>query len=440
MNLEIDALNRNNTWIITELSPDRKPVGSKWVYRIKYKSNGEIERYNARLVARVLVKRKIYMTLPKGYYTDSENENKVCKLTKSLYGLKQAPRQWNAKLNAALLEHGFVQSKSDYSLYTKSVDGLFIGLLVYVDDIVVTGNNFAEIEKFKSFLKTKFLIKDLGLLKYFLGIEVLNCNNGVCLSQRKYYLELLNDYGLLGCKPFGTPIESNICVNCESSEKDKFLTNITEYQKLVGRLIYLTLTRPDISFVVHILSQYMHAPLQSHMNLAFRTLRYLKGSPGKGIQLVKGNETSLYAYSDSDWGKCKLNRKSVTGYLIFFCNSLVSWKSKKQSTVSRSSAEAEYRALASTTCEIIWIKNLLLDFNIKVNLPVQLFCDNSSAIQISHNPVFHEKTKHFDIDLHYVRDKQSVGGLSVAVMDKGFVAVADKVPVNFKSASQGVTR
>ncbi|XP_071704321.1 secreted RxLR effector protein 161-like [Rutidosis leptorrhynchoides] len=162
-----------------------------------------------------------------------------------------------------------------------------------------------------------------------------------------------------------TLIEPNLCVNCDPIDKDQLLTNITEYQKLVGRLVYLTLTRPDISFAVHILSQYMHAPLQSHLNLTFRTLKYLKGSPGKGIHLVKGNNLDLYAYCDSDWAKCKMNRKSVTGYLVFFCGSLVSWKSKKQSVVSRSSAEAEYRSMASTACEIIWIKNLLLDFGIK---------------------------------------------------------------------------
>ncbi|XP_071708042.1 uncharacterized mitochondrial protein AtMg00810-like [Rutidosis leptorrhynchoides] len=191
-----------------------------------------------------------------------------------------------------------------------------MALLVYVDDIVITGNDIVQIDQFKKFLKSKFMIKDLGELKYFLGIEVLKTEKGICLSQRKYCLELLNDYGLLGCKPMSTPIEPNLCVNCDPSDKDQLLTNVTEYQKLVGRLIYLTLTRPDISFVVHILSQYMHAPLQSHLNLAFRTLKYLKGSPGKGIHLVKGNNLDLYAYCDSDWAKCKMNRKSVTGFNV----------------------------------------------------------------------------------------------------------------------------
>ncbi|XP_071695922.1 uncharacterized mitochondrial protein AtMg00810-like [Rutidosis leptorrhynchoides] len=253
------------------------------------------------------------------------------------------------------------------------------------------------------------MIKDLGKLKYFLGIEILDNDDGICMSQRKYCLDLLNDYGLLGCKPVSTSIEQNLYVACEPSNKDKLLVNITEYQKLMGRLIYLSLTRPNIAYAVHVLSQYMHAPLQSHFDLAFKVLRYLKGASGKGIQMMKGKGYSLYAYCDSDWAKCKLDRKSVTGYLVFFCGSLVSWKSKKQATISRSSAEAEYRAMGSTACEIVWLKNLLLDFNIKVNLPITLFCDNSSAIQIASNPVLHDRTKHFDIDLHFIRHKVSSG-------------------------------
>ncbi|XP_071699438.1 uncharacterized mitochondrial protein AtMg00810-like [Rutidosis leptorrhynchoides] len=374
MNLEIEALNRNNTWEITDLPDDRKPVGCKWIYRIKYKANGDIEWFKARLVT-------------KGY---SKKEGIDYEETFS-----------------PVVKH--VTSRSDYSLYIKNIDGVFIALLVYVDDIVITGNDVDKINEFKVFLISKFLIKDLGELKYFLGIEVLKTNKGICLSQRKYCLELLNDYGLLGCKPMSTPIEPNVSINCDPTDKDPLLVNVTEYQKLVGRLIYLTLTRPDISFTVHVLSQYMHAPLHSHLNLAFRTLIYLKREPGKGLHLVRSNNFNLHAYCDSDWAKCKMNRKSVSGYLVYLCGSLVSWKSKKQSVVSRSSAEAEFRAMAVATCEIIWIMNLLSDFNIKVDLRVELFCDNSSAIQISANPMFHEKTRHFDIDLHYLREKISTG-------------------------------
>ena len=331
------------------------------------------------------------------------------KLNKSLYGLKQAPRQWNEKLTNALSEHGFVQSKFDYSLFTKKSGNIFLALLVYVDDIVITGNDNNEIEKFKVFLQSKFQIKDLGKLKYFLGIEVLENDKGVCLSQRKYCLELLHEYGLLAAKPVDTPLPENTTLNHIESNDDKALVNIGNYQKLVGKLIYLTNTRPDISYAVHCLSQYMHAPLESHLNAALRVLRYLKGSPGNGIQINKNGSLKLRAYADSDWARCPVTRKSVSGYCVFLGDSLVTWKSKKQSTLSRSSAEAEYRSMASCTCEIIWLCNLLGDMGVSDLLPVKLYCDNSSALQIAGNPVFHEKTKHFEIDVHLVREKVSAG-------------------------------
>ncbi|GKB94890.1 ribonuclease H-like domain-containing protein, partial [Tanacetum coccineum] len=303
MNNEIEALNRDNTWTICDLPVGRKAIGSKWLWKIKYKSNGEIERYKARVVAKGFSQREgfdyletfshvvkiftvrgmlnvaicngwdlfqldinnaflygdlsedVYMTLPHGFNNYKSN---VCKLNKSLYGLKQAPRQWNAKLTKALTEHGFVQSKYDYSLFTKSSDKVFIILLVYVDDIVIAGNDLNEIEKFKQFLKSKFQIKDLGKLKYFLEIEVLDNKDGICLSQRKYCLELLHEFGLLATKHVDTPLPKNATLNHTESDDDHLLVNVANYQRLVGKLIYLTNTRPDIAYDVHCLSRFMH--------------------------------------------------------------------------------------------------------------------------------------------------------------------------------------
>ncbi|GJU77183.1 putative RNA-directed DNA polymerase [Tanacetum coccineum] len=339
----------------------------------------------------------VYMTLPPGYF--SKNETKVCKLVKSLYGLKQAPRKWNEKLTWALLEIGFIQSKCDYSLYVKS-DDIFIAVLVYVDDIVLTGNNFNEVEKLKDHLKSKFMIKDLGVLKYFLGIEILPTDFGLCLSQRKYCLELLHEFGLLGAKPMNTPIEQKVSIAFESSSKDPLLDNITEYQKLVGKLIYLTLTRPDISYAVH-------------------CMRYRKLSPGKGIGIFKGNSPLvLSAWSDADWAKCAATRKSVTGFCVFLGGSLVSWKSKKQTTVAKSSAEAEYRAMTAMACEIMWLHNLLQELNVRPAI------HTNGSIQIAANPVFHDKTKHFEIDIHFIREKV-VSGFVKTVKVKSEENVSD---------------
>ncbi|GJY10247.1 ribonuclease H-like domain-containing protein [Tanacetum coccineum] len=410
MNKEMDALYKNDTWDISDL-----PIGGKWVYKIKYKSSGEIERYKARYVVKGYNQKEgidfdeafspvvkiftvrclinlavqynwclsqldinnaflygdlsetVYMDLPEGYF--SPDDKRVCRLKKSLYGLKQAPRQWNAKLTHTLIDNGFKQSKSDYSLFTKSKNGNFTALLVYVDDIIITGNNSTEIENFKKFLKTKFEIKDLGKLKYFLGIEVLETEQGLCLSQRKYSLDLLSDFGLLACKPSATPLEQNLSITNEPTDIDKVLDNITEYQKLIGKLIYLTHTRPDISYFVHCLSQFMHKPLRSHLRIALRVLRYLKGNPGKGVHIVRQPKASLEAFVDADWAK----------------------------------------AMASVTSEVIWILKILKDLEWDRVLHVNLFCDSQAAIKIAANPVFHERTKHLEIDLHFIRDEILAG-------------------------------
>ncbi|GKD53624.1 ribonuclease H-like domain-containing protein [Tanacetum coccineum] len=245
-----------------------------------------------------------------------------------------------------------IQSKSDYSLYTKSDNGVFLALLVYVDDIIITGNSISKIAKFKVFLKSKFMIKDLGKLKYFLGIEVIDTDKGICLNQRKYVLDLLSEYGLLACKPAKTPLMSKLVISNEACDNDPLLKNVNDYQKLMGKLIYLTNTRPDISYVVHCLSQFMHSPLTSHLKIAFKILRYFKSCLGLGIHIAKTPAMFLNAYSAADWAKCVVSRKSITGYCVFLNNFLVSWKSKKQNTLSKSSTEVEYRALASVTSEI----------------------------------------------------------------------------------------
>ncbi|KAJ0794493.1 putative RNA-directed DNA polymerase [Helianthus annuus] len=463
MNLEMEALLKNQTWELVELPIGRKPIGCKWVYRIKYKSNGEIEHYKARLVAKGYNQREgldfgetfspvvkmvtircvlslavqngwtlyqldinnaflygsitenVYMTLPEGYY--DKNNTKVCKLVKSLYGLKQAPRKWNEKLIDVLVKVGFVQSSCDHSLYIMCKSSVMLVLLVYVDDIIVTGNSVDEIKRVKALLSDNFKIKDLGVLKYFLGLEVVYDKSGLCLNQRKYCLELLAEFGYLGCKPVGTPIELSHIVNKKNIEEKEELVNITNYQKLIGKLIYLSLTRPDISYAVQYLSQFMHKPLSVHLKIALRLLRYLKLSPGKGLLFKRSDNFDLLCFADSDWAKCIDTRRSVTGFCIFLGNSLVSWKSKKQSTVSRSTGEAEYRAMCSATCELVWIVNVLSELGVSCKLPIQVFCDSSAAISIAANPVFHERTKHFEIDLYFLREKVSTGFIVTSKVD-----------------------
>jgi hypothetical protein len=341
------------------------------------------------------------MVLPPGFPSKGET-NMVCKLNKSLYGLKQASRQWFAKFSSTILKQGFVQSKSDYSLFTRTQGTTFIALLVYVDDILLASNNIEAVHSLKASLHSEFKLKDLGNLKYFLGLEVARSNKGISLCQRKYSLDILSDSGMLGCKLVSTPMEQNLKL---SQSDGGLLDDALLYRRLVGRLLYLTVTRPDISCNVQKLSQFMAKPSSTHLAAAYRVLKYIKGTSGQGLFFPSTTNLQLKAFSDSDWAGCPDSRRSVTGYCVFLGDSLVSWRSKKQHTVSRSSAEAEYRAMASVVCELMWMVPLLKDFKVEHSKEALLFCDSKAAIHIAANPVYHERTKHIELDCHLVRKK-----------------------------------
>jgi hypothetical protein len=279
-------------------------------------------------------------------------------------------------------------------------------LLIYVDDIILAGTSLEEFQRIKSILDSNFKIKDLGILKYFLGLEVAHSKAGITVSQRKYCLDLLNDSGLLGSKPAATPLDPSIKLHQDGG---KPFDDIASYRRLIGRLLYLTNTRPDISFATQQLSQFLHKPTATHYHAACRVVRYLKHNPGRGLMFPRSLELQILGYSDADWAGCIDTRKSISGYCFFIGNSLVSWKAKKQIIVSRSSSEAEYRALSTATCELIWMLFLMKDLNIASTRPPVLYCDNQSALHIASNPVFHERTKHLEIVCHLVREKVQQG-------------------------------
>jgi len=279
------------------------------------------------------------------------------------------------------------------------------------------------INRITIFLDQTFKIKDLGILKIFLGIEVARSQQGIHLCQRKYVLDILFDSGMLACRLASTPMDSS--THLQAGIGDPLSAeDSSSYRRLVGRLIYLTNTRPDISYAVQQLSQFMANPTTDHSKAASRVLHYLKSSPGCGIFFPTTGSTRLQAFSDSDWAGCRDTRRSITGFFIFLGNSLISWHSKKQSTVSRSSSEAEYRALATTTCELQWLTYLLQDFRIPFTQPANLFCDNQSAIQISSNQVFHKRTKHIELDCYIVREK-SLNGLLKLLPVRSSMQLAD---------------
>jgi hypothetical protein len=330
---------------------------------------------------------------------------KVCKLKKTLYGLKQSSRAWFGRFHNAMIKFGFKQSNSDHTMFVKRQGGKITVLIVYVDDIIVTGDDEDEISSIKQRLATEFEVKDLGPLRYFLGIEVARSSRGIFLSQRKYVLDLLSDTGMLGCKPADSPFEANHkLLGGVGTEVDK-----ERYQRLVGRLIYLAHTRPDIAYAVGMVSQYMHDPREPHMDAVYRILRYLKATPGKGVLYEPHGHLDVQGYSDCDWAGSLDDRRSTSGYCTFVGGNLVTWRSKKQAVVARSSAEAEYRAMALGVSELMWTRSVLAELGFPPTGPMKLLCDNKAAICIAHDPVQHDRTKHIEIDRHFIKEKISSG-------------------------------
>ncbi|CAL1375794.1 unnamed protein product [Linum trigynum] len=452
MTAESDALEANQTWDLVIPPPGVRPIGSKWVYKIKHRSDGTIERHKARVVAKgftqiygidfldtfspvakinsvkallAVVASKdwhihqmdvsnaflhgdlnedVYMKVPPGIPVP--DKRMVCKLKKSLYGLKQASRQWFAKLTASLLKNGFSQAASDYSMFTKRVQGRMLVVLVYVDDILIAGSSLGDVEQVKIYLGREFKVKDLGELKFFLGLEVYRDHRGIFVNQRKYCVDLLDDVGYMEAKDCVSPVDYKVKLSAKQGEP---LPNPEVYKRLIGRLHYLTITRPDLTYAVQQLCQFQKDPYSEHLQAAFRVLRYLKHAPGQGLLFKADTNLEIQGYSDSDWASCPDTRRSVTGYCTVLGDCLLTWKSKKQTTVSRSSSEAEYRALAQLVCELQWIRSLLAEMGVKIPLPIEVFCDNKSAIHIAENPVFHERTKHIEIDCHITRERLKSG-------------------------------
>jgi len=347
---------------------------------------------------------EVYMTLPQGLYV--EKPNQVCRLNKSLYGLEQANQQWYAKLPSFLHNLNIIQYSSYHSLFTKMYNISFIALLIYVDGIILAGDNLHDMNAVKILLDEKFKIKNLGPLNFFLGLEVTRTRKGIHVYQIKYALDIMADSGMLAARPSSTPMTKDMKL---MFKQDKCTYEAEAYRRIIGRLLYLTNTRPDINFPVQFLSQFTQFPTVNHHNAINHIFRYIKNSPTQGIFFSCDFDIQLKAFSDSDWAFCVVTQRTSTCYCIYLGSSLISWKTKKQSIVSRSLSEAEYRALATTACEIQWLTFLLQDLQINIQRSVNLFCDNQVVRHIASNPVFHERTKHIEIDCHVVREKLQDG-------------------------------
>jgi histone deacetylase 1/2 len=475
MQEEITALHKNGTWHLVLAVKGANVIDCKWVYKIKRRAYGSIDRYKGRLVAKgfkqcygidyedtfspvvkiatirlvlsVVVSRgwclrqldvqnaflhgvleeEVYMRQPPGF----ENANKphyICKLDKALYGLKQAPRAWYARLSTKLCDLGFKPSKSDTSLFIYSKGGVIIFMLIYVDDIIVTSSSSEVVAALLKDLRSEFALKDLGDLNYFLGIEVTLTQGGILFKQEKYANDILTRVGMIKCKVSPTPIVAKEKLSKTGGESLS-AEDATRYRSIVGALQYLTLTRPDLAFAVNKVCQYLHAPTTEHWTAVKRILRYVQGTSSVGLKITKSSSMLLSGFSDADWAGDIDDRRSTGGFAVFYGPNLISWSARKQATVSRSSTEAEYKSLANATAELAWVEALLKELGIRLKCPPRLWCDNLGATYLCANLVFHARAKHIEIDFHFVRERVARKQLEIR-----FISTKDQIADGFTKA------
>lgn len=324
------------------------------------------------------------------------------KLRKALYGLKQAPRAWYSKIDGYFRQNGFTRSENEPTLYVKKEgkDACII-VCLYVDDIIYMSSSDFLVADFKSNMMKKFEMSDMGLLHYFLGLEVKQGVDGIFISQRKYATDLLKRSSLLNCNPAPTPMNINEKLQLKDGS-DK--ANEKSFRSLVGGLIFLTHTRPDIAFSIGVISRFMQNPTKHHLGAAKRILRYVAGTINYGIWYTPVSKLKLCGFTDSDWASSLDDRKSTSASVFSLGSGAVTWSSKKQATTALSSTEAEYVAATSAACQAIWVRRILADLHQQQEDATDIFCDNKATIAMTKNPAFHGRTKHIDIRLHFIRD------------------------------------
>ncbi|KAL9235087.1 hypothetical protein vseg_009883 [Gypsophila vaccaria] len=446
---EIESIEKNQTWELTVAPKGIKPIGVKWVFKTKLDENGDVHKYKARLVAkgyaqqyginytevfapvarldtiRIILavaahfsweifqldvksaflhgelKEEVYVQQPEGFIKQGE-EDKVYKLKKALYGLKQAPRAWYSKIEAYFLRKNFERCPSEHTLFTKSTGGKVLIVSLYVDDLIFTGNDRNMCDEFKRSMMAEFDMSDLGKMKYFLGIEVKQYPNGIFICQRKYARDVLTRFGMEHSNAVKNPIVPGTKL---SKDESGARVDDTRFKQVVGCLMYLTVTRPDLAYVVSLISRFVSSPTMAHWLAAKRVLRYVKGTTTLGIFYSKGkNDLGLMGFTDSDYAGDLDDRKSTSGYTFMLGSGAIAWASKKQPVVALSTTEAEYIAAALCACQCIWLRQVLKHIKVDEKNETVIMCDNNSTIQLSKNPVLHGKSKHIDVKFHFLRD------------------------------------
>jgi hypothetical protein len=353
---------------------------------------------------------EVYVLQPPGFM-DKTRPHSVLKLSKALYGLRQAPRAWYAKLDSSLVELGFTRSPLEHAVYRRGTSDKYLLVGVYVDDLIITGTCVEEIKAFKSEMHHLFKMSDLGLLSYYLGIEVKQEHGEITLCQRAYAEKIIERAGMEGCNSCHTPMEPRLKLLKEDGAPKM---DATKYRGVIGCLRYLVNTRPDIALAVGIASRFMEAPSTHHWSIVKQILRYVSGTLGYGCCYKKGDgEPRLIGYTDSDLAGDVNDRKSTSGVVFFLGGSTITWSSQKQKVVATSSCEAEYIAAGAGACQGVWLSRLIGDLTGRSPQKFKLLIDNKSAIELSKNPVHHDRTKHIDIKYHHIRHDIEKGRLDV---------------------------
>jgi hypothetical protein len=347
---------------------------------------------------------EVYVQQPPGF-VDEKHRHKVLRLHKALYGLRQAPRAWNQKLDTELVSLGFTRCVDEHGMYTRVKGGVRLIVGVYVDDLIITGGDAVDVAKFKVQMKNIFKMSDLGLLCYYLGLEVSQGKQGITLRQSGYASKVLEKAGLAGCNASATPMEPKLKLLKDGTTPS---VDATEYRSLIGSLRYLCNSRLDLGYPVGYLSRFMEAPRQEHLAAVKRVLRYVAGTLDWGLHYRPGQKNGgapkLLGYSDSDLAGDVNDRKSTSGLIFFLAGGPVAWQSAKQKVVALSSCEAEYIAAAAAACEAVWLSRLLAELVGGAVLAPKLKVDNKSAIAPMKNPVHHDRSKHIDVKFHFIRE------------------------------------
>eukprot|EP00253_Pinus_taeda_P014456 PITA_14456 len=386
MDEELEQIERNNTWELVPRPKDKNVIGTKWVFKNKLNENGEVIRNKARLVC-------------KGY---AHQEGIDFEETFALVARLEAIRMFlalssfqNFKVFQMDVKSAFLNETWKKKFTLNSQMGSFLEMIQIFNEEEMS-QNFALI------MQKEFEMSLLGELTYFLGLQIQQKEGGIFLSQTKYLKQILKKYGMEDAKPVCTPMVTGCSL---SANDESAAVHQPTYRSMIGSLLYLTGTRPDIMHAVGIVGRFQANPKETHLQAVKRIFKYLQGTQNYGLWYPRDTDLTLHAYTDADWDGSVDDRKSTSGGAFFMGSRLVSWFSKKQSSIALSTAEAEYVAVASCCTQLLWMMQNLQDFQISCTPPIPILCDNTSAISISKNPVMHSKTKHIPIKYHFLREQ-----------------------------------